>query len=79
MRGNAAGVTNYVVSENGTMVYAAGGFDRSLVYVDQNGRETPIAVPPRGYRGPRVSPDGRYLAITVDPRPSNIWVIDLGA
>jgi eukaryotic-like serine/threonine-protein kinase len=45
--------------------------------VDRNGRETPLGVEPRGYRFPAVSPDGRWLAVTVDPQPPQIWVIDL--
>ncbi|MDH3272336.1 MAG: protein kinase [Gemmatimonadota bacterium] len=68
----------FVVSESGTVAYARGGFDRQLVFVDRNGREEPLDVEPRGYRFPRVSPDGRSLAVTVDPQPPQIWVIDLG-
>ena len=29
------------------------------------------------FRFPRLSPDGRLLAVTIDPRPSEIWVYDL--
>jgi len=32
---------------------------------------------PRGYRFPAVSPDGRWAAVTVDPRPSDLWIVDL--
>jgi Tol biopolymer transport system component len=65
------------VSDNGTLVYIRGGFLRELVLVDRAGRETPVPVDARGYRFPRVSPDGRYLAATVDPRPSDLWIVDL--
>jgi Tol biopolymer transport system component len=54
----------------------AGGFQRGLVRVDRYGRETPIAVEPRGYRFPKYSPDGSRIAVTVDPRPSSIWLVD---
>jgi hypothetical protein len=67
----------FAVSETGTLVYVAGGFERSLVLVDRNGRETPIALPARGYRFPQFSPDGKLLTVTIDPRPSAIWVVDL--
>ena len=26
--------------------------------------------------GPRFSPDGRLIAVTVDPRPPDIWIVD---
>jgi len=67
----------FSVSRDGTMVYARGGFERRLVLVDRNGRESPVDVEPRGYRFPEVSPDGRYVAVTVDPQPPEIWVVDL--
>ena len=76
-RGPGGGAVYFAVSNNGTLVYVQGSFQRSLVRVDRNGRETPINVEPRGYRFPAVSPDGKSLAVTVDPRPSAIWLVDL--
>jgi serine/threonine-protein kinase len=76
-RGPGTGSTQYAVSRNGTLVYVSGGFNRTLVMVDRNGREAPLALPRRGYRYPRFSPDGERLAVTIDPRPSQIWVVDL--
>ena len=76
-RGSAGGAVFFAVSDNGTLVYMEGGFHRSLVRVDRYGRERPIHVAPRGYRFPVVSPDGRFVAVTVDPRPSAIWLVDL--
>ncbi len=76
-RGPGTGGTQYAVSRNGTLVYVSGGFNRTLVMVDRNGREAPLALPRRGYRHPRFSPDGERLAVTIDPRPSQIWVVDL--
>jgi serine/threonine-protein kinase len=69
----------FSVSRDGTMIYARGGFDRQLVIVDRNGRETPVNVEPRGYRFPEVSPDGRFVAVTIDPQPPEIWVVDLAS
>ena len=72
--GGSAGLA---VAATGTLVYVSGGFERSLVMVDRERHETPVRVPRRGYRFPHVSPDGRYVAVTVDPRPSSIWIVDL--
>ena len=69
----------FTVSRNGTLAYARGGFARRLELVDRFGRATPLAVRPRGYRLPAVSPDGRFLAVTVDPQPPEIWIIDIRA
>ncbi|HEX6643173.1 MAG TPA: protein kinase [Gemmatimonadales bacterium] len=71
------GSSQYAVSRNGTLVYVAGGFARSLVLTDDAGRAIPLPIQPRGYRFPRFSPDGQRVAVTVDPRPSEIWVVDL--
>ena len=30
-----------------------------------------------GFRFPRLSPDGGQLAVTIDPRPSQIWIYDI--
>ena len=76
-RGPGGGAVYFTVANNGTLVFVQGGFQRTLVRVDRNGRETPINVEPRGYRFPAVSPDGKFVAVTVDPRPSSIWLVDL--
>ena len=76
-RGPGGGAAQFAVSQNGTLVYVAGGFNRSLVLVDRNGDETPVPVPARGYRFPQFSPDGERVSVTIDPRPSKIWVVDL--
>ena len=39
--------------------------DRSLVRVDRQGREEPIAAPPRAYAVTRLSPDGTRIALDV--------------
>ncbi|MDX1396785.1 MAG: protein kinase [Gemmatimonadota bacterium] len=65
------------VSESGLLGYARGSFERRIVIVDRNGREEELPLDRRGYRFPAVSPDGRYLAITIDPQPPRISVLDL--
>jgi serine/threonine-protein kinase len=45
--------------------------------VDRQGRETPIAAPPRGYLYPRLSPDGTRIAVVAQDQEQDIWVWDL--
>jgi serine/threonine-protein kinase len=76
-RGPAGGATTFTVSETGTLGFARGGFERSIFLVDRFGRADSVPVEPRGYRFPSISADGHTLAISVDPRPSHIWIVDL--
>jgi eukaryotic-like serine/threonine-protein kinase len=69
-----------VFSRDGTLVYAEGGAPKNStrpVWVDRHGNVEPIGMPPRYYRTPSLSPDGRLLAIIIaDPR-TDVWVQDL--
>ena len=76
-RGPGGGAAYFDVSESGTLVFAPGGLEHRLVRVDRRGRSSPLLDETRGFRFPRFSPDGRRLAVTVDPRPSEIWIYDL--
>ncbi len=76
------GAAAYTLSDNGRLVYetgAAGGVvPRSLVWVDRNGQEEPIAAAPlRGYRYPRISPDGTRVAVDIQGEATDVWVWDL--
>ncbi len=51
---------------------------RTLVWVDRQGRETPIPAPPRAYVYPRLSPDGTRIAVYANDQEFDIWVWDLG-
>jgi len=50
--------------------------DRRLVWVDHRGREELLAIPPRRYNCPRISPDGRRIAMGTR-EPMDIWLYDL--
>jgi serine/threonine-protein kinase len=68
------------VSEDGTLIYSASEAapERTLVWVDRQGREEPIPkVPPRGYTLMRLSPDGRRIALDVRDQDSDILTWDL--
>jgi serine/threonine-protein kinase len=75
-----SGAANFVLAGNGTLVYVAGGASsqRQLVWVDRNGRESPIGAPPRAYTVPRISPDGMRVAVDIYDQENDIWVWDLG-
>ncbi len=76
-RAPASGGAYFAVSRTGSLVYVPGGFDRALVRVDRSGRDTPLVAETRGFRFPRLSPDVRLVAMTIDPRPSEVWVLDV--
>ena len=74
-----SGAAEFDVSRDGRLVYALGGgatVERSLVWVGRDGREEPLAAPTRTYVYPRLSPDGRRLALDVRDEESNIWIWD---
>jgi serine/threonine-protein kinase len=76
-RSENGGGAYFAVSGSGVLVFARGSHARTLVRVDRTGRRTPLLDDRRGFRFPRLSPDGRRVAVTIDPRPSQVWVYDL--
>jgi len=46
---------------------------RTLVWVDRNGKEEPLAAQPNAYAGFAISPDGTKLAIEIGLNP-DIWI-----
>jgi serine/threonine-protein kinase len=77
VRRNSSAVAEYWLSENGTLVYrpgtgAVGG--RTLTWVGRDGGEEALAVEGRDYATPRVSPDGRRVAVYA---AGDIWIYDL--
>jgi Tol biopolymer transport system component len=50
---------------------------RTLVWVDRQGREEPLGVPPRAYGDPRLSPDGTQVAVGAIEQEVDIWLWDL--
>ncbi|MCH7847489.1 MAG: PD40 domain-containing protein, partial [Planctomycetes bacterium] len=64
----------FAISASGSFAHVVGSGDtinflgrlRSLVWVDRNGNETLLDTPPKFYDSPRLSPDGGYLAISIE-------------
>jgi DNA-binding winged helix-turn-helix (wHTH) protein len=74
------GSASYAVAEDGTLVYLPDidFSDRALVWVDPSGAEHPLAVEPRPYLWPRVSPAGDRVAVVIDARGgADLWVLAL--
>jgi serine/threonine-protein kinase len=70
------GAAQFSVSRAGTLVYvpeAARNTARSLVWVDRQGAIQPLPAPPRAYASPRLSPDGRVLALVIGGDRDEIW------
>ena len=72
-----------VVAGDGTLVYVSGhsvtgaGAPRTLVWVDRQGRETPIPAPSRPFLYPRLSPDGTRVALFAVDQEYDLWLWDL--
>ena len=49
---------------------------RTLVWVDRTGKEAAIAAPPRAYVHPRVSPDGKRVALWIADQEDDTWIWD---
>jgi serine/threonine-protein kinase len=74
------GGVNAVVAGDGTLAYVLGtveGTPRTLVWVDREGRETPIPAPPRPYFLPSLSPDGTRVAVFANDQERDLWLWDL--
>jgi dipeptidyl aminopeptidase/acylaminoacyl peptidase len=80
VRESTPGAAQYGLSASGTLVYVSGGMQGSaarLVWVDRTGKEQPLAAEPHGYAYPRLSPDGRRIAVTIVETATDVWLYDM--
>jgi serine/threonine protein kinase len=83
--GDESGAGQFTVSPSGTLLYVTGGISpnlmRSLVWVDRNGKTPPLPAGVAGpYLYPRISPDGRRIAVEVKrgmSRSTDLWIYDV--
>jgi len=47
------------------------------VWVTRSGTELPLAAPTHSYTFPRLSPDGRRVAVGIAEREAQVWLHDL--
>jgi serine/threonine-protein kinase len=80
VREGASRSIDYALSDAGTLVYVSDRqlVQRTLVWVDRQGMETPVAEEKRDYTTPRLSPDGTRLSVTTTDRQGrNIWIYEI--
>jgi Tol biopolymer transport system component len=78
------GTAHYTFSDNGSLIYApgpasGGGGNVILATLDRKGGSLELRrVTPRPYGMPRVSPNGKQVAVGVDDgKQANVWIYDL--
>ncbi len=73
------GAAYYTLSDTGTLAYVPGvaeGGERQLLWVDRQGKETPLPLPPRSYLYPHLSPDGKQLALEIEGPSHDFYLYD---
>ena len=75
---NNGGATQVAISREGTMAYRSGRFLRKVMLVDRRGVAAPLLQEAREYAFPKLSPDGKRLAVTIGASTltSETWVFD---
>jgi serine/threonine-protein kinase len=76
-----SGGAEYDISESGLLAFVPGSThppDRSLFWVDRQGVSKELPAPPNSYYTPRISPDGKLVAVMLMNGPQNIWIYDFG-
>jgi serine/threonine protein kinase/Tol biopolymer transport system component len=74
------GAGQYAVSKDGLLVFIPGGVtygEHELVFVDKAGNVKPLTANKRPYEDFTISPDGRYIAATIEGPVTNTWVHDI--
>jgi Tol biopolymer transport system component len=83
-RGVTTGATQFSVSNSGSLAYIPGPSSRSrlpqfrLALLDSAGNTELLKLLPGVYQSPRVSPDGKQVALGIsDDKEADIWIYDL--
>jgi serine/threonine protein kinase/Tol biopolymer transport system component len=80
LQSTSSGAAQFSISATGSLVYVKGGIQSvqsRLVWVSRNGGEQPLPAPAHAYLGPRLSPDGRMVAVAIQEQEAQIWQYDL--
>jgi serine/threonine-protein kinase len=74
------GAAYYTLSRRGDLAYVPGpAVDgrRTLVWVDRSGKTETLPLPPASYLYPRISPDGRSLAVEIEGPNHDVYLYDM--
>ena len=75
------GSVQYAFSQTGTFLYVsglAGGEEELPIWIDREGKESPISQHKRDYSDARLAPDGTRLAATIMDGPNlDIWILEI--
>jgi len=73
------GFGQFDISPSGTIAYFSGGAgaEDKLFWRNRKGELQPVGLKPSIYQGPRLSPDGRQIAMTIRGRDTEVWLYDL--
>jgi len=75
------GTAHFALSREGTLAYLPGtlqGPERIMVWVDRKGTSRPLSDIARGFETPRLSPDGRMVAVAAREVSADLWTYQLG-
>jgi serine/threonine protein kinase/Tol biopolymer transport system component len=81
--GGQTGVAHFAVANTGSLVYVPGPVSSTstpgdLALIDRSGGVEKLKAPSGAYETPRVSPDGKRVALGIeDGKRANIWIYDL--
>ncbi|MBC7791225.1 MAG: protein kinase [Anaerolineae bacterium] len=75
------GLGGFAVASNGTLAYLKSSewnVDRRVVWTDRAGREQPALPAPGAFAEPRLSPDGKWIVVTVTEPRRELWLYEIG-
>lgn len=68
------GNSGIFISRSGALVHSRGGFRSQMTWLDRKGSLQAVSSDVRAFRSPRLSPDGRRIAVVVsDVQRSAVW------
>jgi serine/threonine-protein kinase len=79
----ATGTAQFSFSNNGSLVYVPGPVSageagqQTLGVLDRKGGLERLNLPLKAYAFPRLSPDGKQVAVSTDDKDANVWIVKL--
>ena len=65
------------LSPSGALAYIRGALPTRLVWMDASGTPRPIGSREEPFANPRLSPDGRRVAVTIEARQRDVWIYEI--